>query len=331
MHTPSLPLTSSTSVLFHPSGSSLLISGPRPYFYTHDLQTGTTTKHERGLWGTTFANSHTSISLGTKRSRNARGSGVEFIHSTSFSPSGNILAVAAGKGARVHLVDWRSGAGQVIGTVNCSLGGGNIAGMWWFDGSSSSKALGDGTVGPRTHLALLTSDAEVYMWDVGERRCVRRWTDEGGFRGAGRVLAGSQTGNAHLAIGYVMFQYVTIFLTMKKSSHRSSSGLINIYDPTSYSLYPSETSKTPKPIKSIGNLTTAISSLKFNHDAQLLAMASREKKDSMRLVCNLTFPDIDDAKAIITDPYSLVNMFLELANPKYTSRDCYDSRLFSQE
>lgn len=331
MHTPSLPLTSSTSVLFHPSGSSLLISGPRPYFYTHDLQTGTTTKHERGLWGTTFANSHTSISLGTKRSRNARGSGVEFIHSTSFSPSGNILAVAAGKGARVHLVDWRSGAGQVIGTVNCSLGGGNIAGMWWFDGSSSSKALGDETIGPRTHLALLTSDAEVYMWDVGERRCVRRWTDEGGFRGAGRVLAGTQTGNAHLAIGYVMFQYVTIFLTMKKSSHRSSSGLINIYDPTSYSLYPSETSKTPKPIKSIGNLTTAISSLKFNHDAQLLAMASREKKDSMRLVCNLTFPDIDDAKAIITDPYSLVNMFLELANPKYTSRDCYDSRLFSQE
>jgi len=65
---------------------------------------------------------------------------------------------------------------------------------------------------------------------------------------------------------------------------RSSSGIVNIYDSTSYSLSPSETSKTPKPIKSIGNLTTAISSLKFNHDAQLLAMASGEKKDSMRLV-----------------------------------------------
>ena len=129
---------------------------------------------------------------------------MEFINSARFSPSGDVLAVTSGKGARVHFVDWRSGAGQVIGTVHCSLGGGNIAGMWWFDGSmTSSKALGDETLGPRTHLAVLTSDAEVYLWDVGERRCVRRWTDEGGFRRTGRVLAGTQTGNAHLAVGYV--------------------------------------------------------------------------------------------------------------------------------
>ncbi|KAF5346056.1 hypothetical protein D9756_010808 [Leucocoprinus leucothites] len=265
LHTPSLPLTSSTSTLFHPSGSSLLLSGPRPYFFTHDLQTGTTTKHERGLWGTTFTNNHTSIDAGTKRSRSARGDGAESVHLTSFSPSGDVLAVAAGKGAQVHFVDWRSGAGQVIGSVKCSLGGGSVAGMWWFDGSSSPSVLGDVGMGPRTHLAVLTSDAEVYLWDVGERRCVRRWKDEGGFRGAGRVLASTQTGGAYMAIG-------------------SSSGLVNIYNPTSYSLNSSETSKTPKPIKSIGNLTTAISSLKFNHDAQLLAMASREKNDSMRLI-----------------------------------------------
>lgn len=174
---------------------------------------GTTTKHERGLWGTTFSDSPSFvIHHGTKRSRNDRTNGVEFIHSTSFSPSGDILAVASGKGARVHLVDWKSGAGQVIGTVSCSLGGGKIAGMWWFDGllSSSKKALGDEMMmlGPRMHLAVLTSDAEVYLWDVGERKCVRRWTDEGGFRHTGRVLAGTQTGNAHLAIGYASFVYV---------------------------------------------------------------------------------------------------------------------------
>jgi hypothetical protein len=40
----------------------------------------------------------------------------------------------------------------------------------------------------------------------------------------------------------------------------------------------------PKPIKTIGNLTTAISTLRFNHDAQVLAVASKEKKDAMRLV-----------------------------------------------
>ncbi|KAJ3565861.1 hypothetical protein NP233_g7370 [Leucocoprinus birnbaumii] len=265
LHTPSLPLTSSTSALFHPSGSSLLLSGPRPYFFTHDLQTGSTTKHERGLWGTTFTNNHSSIDVGMKRSRNARGEGAESVHLTSFSPSGDLLAVAAGKGAQVHFVDWKSGAGQVIGSVKCSLGGGGVAGMWWYDGSSSSDVLGDVGVGPRTHLAVLTSDAEVYLWDVGERRCVRRWKDEGGFRGAGRALAGTQTGGAYMAVG-------------------SSSGLVNVYNSTSYSLRPSDASKTPKPIKSIGNLTTAISGLKFNHDSQLLAVASKEKKDSMRLI-----------------------------------------------
>jgi len=37
-------------------------------------------------------------------------------------------------------------------------------------------------------------------------------------------------------------------------------------------------------VKSLGHLTTSISTLKFNHDAQILAMASKEKKDAMRLV-----------------------------------------------
>jgi U3 small nucleolar RNA-associated protein 18 len=79
-----------------------------------------------------------------------------------------------------------------------------VAGMWWFDGSSSSNALGEvGAGGQRKQLAVLTSDAEVYLWDVGERRCVRRWKDEGGFRGAGRGLAGTQAGSAYMAIGYV--------------------------------------------------------------------------------------------------------------------------------
>lgn len=40
----------------------------------------------------------------------------------------------------------------------------------------------------------------------------------------------------------------------------------------------------PKIIKALGHLTTPISALKFNHDAQILAMASKDKKDAFRLV-----------------------------------------------
>lgn len=134
---------------------------------------------------------------------------MESVHLTSFSPDGDLLAVAAGKGGQIHLVDWKSGAGQVVGSLKCATGGGGISGLWWFDPSLSSShdgsILGEaGLMGQRKHLAVLTSDAEVYLWDVAERKCVRRWKDEGGFRGAGRVLAGSQTSNGgHLAVGYV--------------------------------------------------------------------------------------------------------------------------------
>ena len=41
----------------------------------------------------------------------------------------------------------------------------------------------------------------------------------------------------------------------------------------------------PKPTKTLGNLTTAITSLRFNHNSQLLAIASNTKKDQMRMVC----------------------------------------------
>ena len=51
----------------------------------------------------------------------------------------------------------------------------------------------------------------------------------------------------------------------------------------------SSVSKTPKLVKALGHLTTPISTLRFNHDAQILAMASKDKKDAMRLVGHLFF------------------------------------------
>lgn len=62
---------------------------------------------------------------------------------------------------------------------------------------------------------------------------------------------------------------------------RSKSGLVNIYGEDA-SL--STSLSTPKPLKTLQNLTTSISTLRFNHDSQLLAVASSVKKDQMRLV-----------------------------------------------
>ena len=51
----------------------------------------------------------------------------------------------------------------------------------------------------------------------------------------------------------------------------------------------SSESRTPKLFKALGHLTTPISTLRFNHDAQILAMASKDKKDAMRLVGHYFF------------------------------------------
>lgn len=272
LHIPSLPLTSQSSASFHPLGSSLLLTGPRPFFYTHDLQTGITSKHARGLWGTTF----NSVNANDGTRKHGRGGdikgggGGEGLEITAFSPhTGDMLAVA-GRGGYVHLVDWKSGAGQVVGSLKCGGGGGGVRGLWWVpDVGTSVDVLGPSGGGGRRHLAVLSGDAEVYLWDVGERRCVRRWKDEGGFRGAGRVMAGSAQGGSRgwLAVG-------------------SNTGFVNVYGSDAFSAHDSVTGlgNNPKPTKSIGNLTTAISTLKFNHDAQIMAIASQEKKDAMRLI-----------------------------------------------
>ena len=191
----------------------MLLSGPRPFFYTYDLQQGTSTMHRRGLWGSGEIFDDSAV-VGVGNRKRARENGVNrgstsstFMH-TAFSPySGSLLAVA-GRGGVVHLVDWKSGSGQVVGSLTCTSGGGGIQGMWWVPGGGKDVALGDedgsGTADDEKYLAVLTGEAEVYIWDVGQRRCVKRWTDEGGYRGAGRVLAGSgRVGSGWMAIGLV--------------------------------------------------------------------------------------------------------------------------------
>jgi hypothetical protein len=64
-------------------------------------------------------------------------------------------------------------------------------------------------------------------------------------------------------------------------THRSKSGIVNVYGPDASSWSKSD---RPKPLKAIGNLTTSISAVRFNHDSQLFAIASKAQKDQMCLV-----------------------------------------------
>ena len=68
----------------------------------------------------------------------------------AFDPSGEVLAVAGRRGY-IHLVDWKSGAGQVVGSLKMNAG---VKDLWWTRGE----------------LMTLSDKAEVYVWDVGEDR-----------------------------------------------------------------------------------------------------------------------------------------------------------------
>ncbi|KIJ58781.1 hypothetical protein HYDPIDRAFT_163119 [Hydnomerulius pinastri MD-312] len=234
LHVPSLPLTNAT---FHPTGSQILLTGPRPFFYTYDLQTGASHRSPRGLWGTTFSSSSSSAGGGDAGS----------MEICAFNPEGDVLAVAGRRGC-IHLVDWRSGAAQVVGSLKANAG---IKSLWWSRAAAGAGAGGE--------LMSLTENSQVYVWNVGARKCVKRWQDEGGF--GSRIMGGDQQGR-YLSIG-------------------SNTGLVNVYG--AESTVSPETSK-PKPLKTISNLTTNISCLRYNSDSQLLAIASNVKKDQMRLI-----------------------------------------------
>lgn len=59
----------------------------------------------------------------------------------------------------------------------------------------------------------------------------------------------------------------------------SSSGVVNIYEGTNIF-----SSAAPRPIKVALNLVTQVTSLKFNATSEVLAMASVEKENAVKLV-----------------------------------------------
>jgi U3 small nucleolar RNA-associated protein 18 len=101
------------------------------------------------------------------------------------------------------------------------------------------------------------SDGTVYKWDTRTRKCVFVQQDEGSL------------GNYSIAASGNGKYYAT----------GSSSGVVNVYDNMG-----GLSSSSTKPRKSLMQLTTQIDHLAFNADAQILAMASKDARDALKLV-----------------------------------------------
>lgn len=184
------------------------------------------------------------------------------------SPNGKLMALlgSAKKGGGVinildaYTLQWSS-------QVRIESRGGIADFCWWSDGRG---------------LTVVGKNGEVTEWDIKQQRVTARWQDEGAV-GTTTLAMGGNNGFPGASIG--SDRWVAI---------GSSSGVVNIYDRRAWLLNPASAAsgsseqqhvpKQPKPTRTLDQLTTPTSHLVFSPDGQMLVMASRWKKDSLRII-----------------------------------------------
>lgn len=287
IHVPDLPIQHAS---FHPSGSSALISGLRPFLYAYDLQAGRVVRSIpwRG-----------SGSLHSQSSAEDDGAELK-LSDAKFQPNtaeeGNRLLAIGGRRGFVHLLDWgRSGAagGTRIGGVrmNSALGG------FTWDAASvlGDRGTGIGVTGTGKDVELLTMSTEgsVHLWDIRntgmEVGCTSIWNDPGSFAAKGLEVSpngkfwtvGSEGGIVNV-YKRPAESYPSSLPAGGASTFLPSARAID--DATSAAMFGKVPGGNIDPVKMLENLVTATTTMRWNGDGQMLAIASRFKKDALRLV-----------------------------------------------
>ena len=171
------------------------------------------------------------------------------------SPCGRWIGfVGSGRkgGGTINVLD--ANTCQWISEVRVEGKGGVADFDWWGDG--------DG-------LALVGKGGEVVEWDGRERRVIARWVDEGAVGTTVVALGGGGGGSKTLG-------------TDRWMAIGSSSGIVNIYDRRKWSA--ESVPLRPQPVRVFDQLTTPTSHLEFSPDGQVLCIASRWKRDALRLI-----------------------------------------------
>ena len=246
LHIKGTPLSTTA---FHPQDARVFLSARRRYFHVWNLETGRVEKITR-----IYGHQHEQRSMENFR----------------LSPDGTYMALvgSARKGGGVinildaHTLQWSS-------QVRVESRGGIADFSWWSDSRGVTVAGKNG---------------EITEWDVVEQRVTARWTDEGAV-GTTTIALGGNNGFPGSSIG-----------TDRWVAVGSSSGVVNIYDRRAWLASPAISTtngageqqqpvpKQPKPTRALDQLTTPTSHLVFSPDGQMMVMASRWKKDALRII-----------------------------------------------
>lgn len=281
-----------TSLSFHPNLPLLLSSGPSSTLYLHQLASSPpaptpnpllTSLHVRGsqLTTTAFHATDSRIFLSARRryfhiwnlstgrvEKVARIYGQQHEQKSmehfKLSPDGRYMALLGSTkkgGGVVNILD--ATTLQWVCQVRIESRGGIADFAWWRDSRG---------------LSIAGKSGEITEWNVEEQRVIAQWQDEGAV-GTTTLALGGQHEVSRGPLG-----------SDRWISVGSSSGIVNIYDRRAWlgnnpkTADSSSLPKQPKPIKTLDHLTTPTSHLAFSHDGQIMAMASKWKRDALRLV-----------------------------------------------
>ena len=130
--------------------------------------------------------------------------------------------------------------------------------------------------------------------------------------------------------------------------YSSTTGVVNVYDANEItssvntSIDASEglfAGASPRPIRELMNLTTEITNIAFNHDAQMMAVSSSKKKDAFRMVSTerrrrrgkRELPLTVNLRLGFVVPPAIRYSVHELADLVHPTRCCHMFRLFGGE
>jgi len=280
-----------SSVRFHPAGQLMLTAGLDKMFRLFQVD-GQENAKVQGIWledmpvhsaewlrtpGQSAASSEIiatgrrqhfySIDIETAavtRVPGIRGREDKSLESMSLSPCGSYIAVLGNDGYIILL------SARTKQYVGCMKQNGSVRSISFSPDGALLFSTG--------------SDGTVYVWDVASRRALYRHQDAGSVNGT--AIAVDQADKGYYAVGSdsgVVNLYNTAALSERIAAVSASAG-----GSASARLSALSRSTPPSPLKSLMNLTTPIDMLRFNSDASLLLMASRRKKDSLKLVHTTT-------------------------------------------
>ncbi|CAM9257503.1 unnamed protein product [Pylaiella littoralis] len=137
--------------------------------------------------------------------------------------------------------------------------------QWAADFKLNSTATAVSFSPDSRYVLASSADADVYKFDIRSRRCVSRFFNEGGTSTTSMSATGSTSSSPQrlTAVG-------------------SESGVVNVYDADAL-----ETGKRvlrPSPLKAVMSLTTPVTTTKFSPDGQMLAIASNQKRDALKVI-----------------------------------------------